>query len=76
MLGKWEGEIFEVTESCVIEETEMKDYLLGHPERKNKAANALSQPHWLFKHPYFMAGIRIDELWNLHPCAPQSLLTP
>lgn len=41
MLGKWGGEVLEVAESCVIEETGVKDYLLKHPERKNKAANPI-----------------------------------
>lgn len=39
MLGKEGGEVLEVAESRVIEETKTKDYLLKHPERKNKAAN-------------------------------------
>lgn len=45
MLGKWGGEVLEVAESHVTEETEVKDYLQKHPEGKNKAANpALAAP--------------------------------
>lgn len=40
MLEKCGGEVLEVAESHVIEETEAKDYLQKHPERENRAAKS------------------------------------